>query len=94
VIQVDLYSYPHQGLLDTFDEENGGQDDLTQYFHVVESAEKVISCSIEQFVIWSSSRRTKYSLHLYFDCAESSKHLNLEIVFSTAGVYNNIPDTS
>ena len=51
LINVDLKLLYELGLLDNFDDINEDSDDLTQYFHVIESAEKVTLFN-EQFIIW------------------------------------------
>ena len=89
VIQVDLHFLHGIGLINTLlDDDPAETDDLTQYFHVVESAEKVTLFN-EQFAVWIVPRTEQDIPITYILIALNHQDkLNLEIVFSTTGVYN------
>lgn len=88
IICVNLQFLFDGGLLNWVQEESNDRDNLTQYFHVVESAEKVTLFN-EQFAVWIVPRMEKDISHTYTLIALNHQNkLNLEIVFSTSGVYN------
>lgn len=88
LISVNLALLYDLGLLDNFDDISDDSDDLTQYFHVIESAEKVTLFN-EQFIIWIVPRMEQDNPITYVLIAfHSGGKTNLEIVFTTAGVYN------
>ena len=69
-------------------DEQDNRDNLTQYFHVVESAEKVTLFN-EQFVVWIVPRMERETPTTFILISLNHQdNLNLEIVFSTSGVYN------
>ncbi len=88
IISVDLNLLQDFGLLEDIHEDRDDPDDLTQYFHVIESVEKVTLFN-EQFAIWIVPRleeETPTTYVLISLIAEKKPHL--EVVFSTTGVYN------
>ena len=88
ILSIDLQTLHEQGLLDNLYDDHGDPDDLTQYFHVIESVEKVTLFN-EQFIIWILPKTEIEQPMTYVLIA--SNHLdaiNLEIVFTTKGVYN------
>ena len=88
IIHVNLQFLHNMGLLNLIHEEQDPQDDLTQYFHVIESAEKVTLFN-DQFVVWIIPRTEKETALTYVLIALNHQdNLNLEIVFTTCGVYN------
>ena len=88
VIHVDLRFLHDLGLLSTLENDPADRDDLTQYFHVIESAEKVTLFN-EQFVVWIIPRMELETAMTYILIAlNHNDQLNLEIVFTTCGVYN------
>ncbi len=88
LISVSLALLYDLGLLDNFDDIGDDSDDLTQYFHVIESAEKVTLFN-EQFIIWIIPRMEQDNPITYVLIAfHSAGKTNLEIVFTTSGVYN------
>ena len=88
VENVDLPLLQEFSILDTFYEEDDGTDDLTQYFHVIESLDKVTLFN-EQFVVWIVPRMEEEIPATYVLIALSQgKSPHLEVVFTTRGVYN------
>lgn len=88
ITQIDLKFLHDQGLLNVLQEDKGESDDLTQYFHVIESVEKVTLFN-EQFIIWIIPKMEgEQPLTLVLIALNHPENANLEIVFSTHGVYN------
>lgn len=88
VITIDLPMLHELGLLEHLPDEPDESEDLTQYFHVIESIEKVTLFN-EQFVIWiipKTEQEIPMTYVLIALCNE--KKPALEIVFTTSGVYN------
>ena len=88
IIAIDLKILHELGLLTAEEDKDEEPDDLTQYFHVIESAEKVTLFN-EQFVIWIVPRMENDIPITYVVIALNSQNkAHLEVVFTTAGVYN------
>jgi len=88
VISVDLQLLHELGLLQEMPDKESDADDLTQYFHVIESSEKVTLFN-EQFVIWIIPKMEQDIPITYVLIALTSNNkTNLEVVFSTGGIYN------
>lgn len=88
IISVDLQFLQEQNLLSTLQDEQEEPDDLTQYFHVIESVEKVTLFN-EQFVVWIIPRMEGDQPVTYVLIAlNHPETAHLEIVFTTHGVYN------
>lgn len=88
VITVDLNLLHELGLLENPQDESDDPDDLTQYFHVIESIEKVTLFN-EQFVVWIVPKMEQEIPATYVMIALNRLDTpHLEIVFSTIGVYN------
>lgn len=88
VLHIDLQILHELGLLASMQHDIGGPEDLTQYFHVLESPEKVTLFN-EQFVIWIVPKMDREIPVTYVLIALSQpKEAHLEIVFTTEGVYN------
>ncbi len=88
VLPIDLKFLHETNLLASFQDNNGDPDDLTQYFHVVESVEKVTLFN-DQFIVWIIPKMESDAPVTYVMIAlnhEGPPHL--EVVFSTHGVYN------
>lgn len=88
IIPVNLQFLHGLGLLSGLQEDHEDPNDLTQYFHVIESAEKVTLFN-EQFLIWIIPQMdvsAPKTLVLIALAHQNNPHL--EIVFSTNGVYN------
>ncbi|MBM3184463.1 MAG: hypothetical protein FJZ64_04065 [Chlamydiae bacterium] len=61
---------------------------MTQYFHVIESIEKVTLFN-DQFVIWIIPKMEQDQPTTFVLIASNHQdNINLEIVFTTKGVYN------
>lgn len=88
VMEIDLSFLHDQGLLNAFQEDKEETDDLTQYFHVIESVEKVTLFN-EQFIVWIVPRMDGDQPMTYVLIALNQQDKpHLEIVFTTRGVYN------
>ena len=88
IIPIDLPFLHEEGLLNSLHDEKGEPDDLTQYFHVIESVEKVTLFN-EQFIIWIVPKMEADQPTTYVLIAlNHPEKAHLEIVFSTKGVYN------
>jgi len=88
ITPIDLKFLHESGLLQTLQNETGDTDDLTQYFHVIESMEKVTLFN-EQFIVWIIPRMNNDQPVTYVMIAlNNPEKPNLEIVFTTQGVYN------
>lgn len=89
VISVDLNLLHDLGLLQNgkFDQ-SATTDELMHYFHVLETADKVTLFN-EQFVVWILPKVIDENpLTLTFIGRLQGTKPNLELVFSTTGVYN------
>ncbi|MGD0664475.1 MAG: hypothetical protein ABSA17_01930 [Rhabdochlamydiaceae bacterium] len=89
VITVDLNLLHDLGLLQNgkFDQ-SGSTDELMHYFQVLETPDKVTLFN-EQFVVWILPKVVQeIPLTLTFIGRLQTTKANLELVFSTTGVYN------
>jgi hypothetical protein len=89
VVHVNLNLLHEMGLLR--EPQNGEEepDDLTQYFHVIESSEKVTLFN-DQFVIWIIPRMDQEIPSTYVIIALNQvEKPHPEVVFSTSGIYNS-----
>lgn len=88
ITQVDLKFLHDESLLSALQEDKGDSDDLTQYFHVIESIEKVTLFN-EQFIVWIIPKMEGDQPLTYVLIAlNHPEDAHLEIVFATRGVYN------
>lgn len=88
IVSVDLNLLHELGLLESIQDENDSQDDFSQYFHVVETPEKVTLFN-EQFLIWIVPKMEEENPITYVMIALiSNNDVHLEVVFTTSGVYN------
>ncbi len=88
IIPIDLNFLHDLGILDHLHEEQDEPEDITQYFHVMESSEKVTLFN-EQFLIWIVPRSEQNSAATTVLIALTPHDKpHLEIVFTTNGVYN------
>jgi hypothetical protein len=88
VTQIDLKFLHEEGLLPALQEDKGESDDLTQYFHVIESIEKVTLFN-EQFIVWIIPKMEgEQPLTFVLIALNHPEKAHLEIVFATRGVYN------
>lgn len=88
IIEVDLNLLHELGLLSKDGTELALNDDFTQYFHVIETPDKVTLFN-EQFAIWivPLNQEPTPSTMTYIALTGNKTH-HLEIVFCTKGVYN------
>ncbi|MEL7431690.1 MAG: hypothetical protein AAGI90_04075 [Chlamydiota bacterium] len=88
ILQVNLFMLHELGILESLQNDPNPSDDLTQYFHVIESVEKVTLFN-EQFVIWIIPKMEEDVAVTYVLIALNHEEKPaLEIVFATSGVYN------
>ena len=88
VIQINLNFLHEQGLLNSLQDDKEDPDDLTQYFHVVESVEKVTLFN-DQFIVWIIPKMDGDQPITYVLIAlNHPDKAHLEVVFTTNGVYN------
>jgi hypothetical protein len=88
ITPINLQFLHDQGILPTLTEEQGDADDLTQYFHVIESVEKVTLFN-EQFIVWIIPKAEGEGSQTFVMIAlNHPEKANLEVVFATQGVYN------
>jgi hypothetical protein len=88
IIPIDLNFLHEQGLLNTLQNEKGDPDDLTQYFHVIESVEKVTLFN-EQFIVWIIPKvEEEQPMTFVLIALNHAEKPHLEVVFTTEGVYN------
>ena len=88
ILTIDLQTLHEQGLLDHLSDDHEDSEDLTQYFHVIESIEKVTLFN-DQFVIWIIPKMEQDQPTTFVLIASNHQdNINLEIVFTTKGVYN------
>jgi hypothetical protein len=89
ILQVDLPLLHECNILESFDEETEDEDDLTQYFHVIESIDKVTLFN-EQFIVWIVPKMQEENPLTFVLIAlrDGNDQPHLELVFTTQGVYN------
>lgn len=88
VLSIDLQFLHEQGLIDSLQDGAETTDDLTQYFHVIESVEKVTLFN-EQFIVWIIPKMESDQPMTYVLIALNHPNkASLEIAFTTRGVYN------
>jgi Tfp pilus assembly protein PilZ len=88
VIDVDLKFLHQANLLHTLQENQSDPDDLSQYFHVIESPEKVTLFN-DQFVVWivPKMEQSNPATQVLIALNQGDKP-HLELAFLTSGVYN------
>jgi hypothetical protein len=88
IINVDLALLHELNLLDDVNQIRDDPEDLTQYFHVIESQEKVTLFN-EQFTVWIVPKTEQEIPVTYVLIALNAQNkTTLEVVFTTSGVYN------
>ncbi|MES2272965.1 MAG: hypothetical protein V4487_02100 [Chlamydiota bacterium] len=88
ITHIDLKFLHDRDLLSGLQEDCSDPDDLTQYFHVIESVEKVTLFN-EQFIVWIIPKMEGDLPTTYVLIAlNHPEKVHLEIVFLTKGVYN------
>lgn len=89
MIEIDLEALQRLDLLTGFHEPFANNGQLTQYFQVAESPEKITLLN-EHFVIWIVPEVTPTKTITYvFIALNAPKKPKLEVSFSAAGVYNS-----
>lgn len=88
IIEIGLESLSEMGLLNEKDLDNEEPDEVTQYFEVIETPDKITLYN-ENFAIWIVPRLVNdvSTTYTYISKMVASKP-NLELVYSTSGVYN------
>jgi hypothetical protein len=89
IAEVDLKFLHDSGLLDALQVEDEDPDEITQYFHVLETYEKVTLFN-EQFIVWIIPKMEGDQPCTYVMIAWNppTSKPRLEIVFATRGIYN------
>jgi hypothetical protein len=88
ITSIDLKFLHDQNLLASLQDDKGDPDDLTQYFHVIESVEKVTLFN-EQFIVWIIPKmEVEQPLTYVMIALNHPENAHLEVVFATHGVYN------
>lgn len=88
IFEITLESLSEMGLLNKEDFDEEEPDDVTQYFHVMETPDK-ITLHNEKFAIWIVPKLVDdVSTTLTYISQIGKKGPQLELVYSNAGVYN------
>lgn len=88
ITAIDLKFLHESGLLQTIQDDREEPDDLTQYFHVIESVEKVTLFN-DQFIVWIIPKmESEQPTTVVMIALNHPEKPHLEIVFTTNGVYN------
>jgi hypothetical protein len=89
IISVNLTLLHELGLLSDKEFSDSSPNDLTHYFHVIETAEKVVLFN-EKFAVWIIPKLidNQPSTLTFIATLMKEEKLHLEMVFSTTGVYN------
>jgi hypothetical protein len=88
VNRINLQFLHDQGILAAIQDDTTEPDDLTQYFHVIESVEKVTLFN-EQFIVWIVPKNDAEQPVTYVLIAlNHPEKPHLEVAFVTEGVYN------
>ena len=88
ILSIDLQFLHDQGLTNSLQGSDNEPDDLTQYFHVIESVEKVTLFN-DQFIVWIIPKTEEEQPMTYVLIAlNHPEKATLEIAFCTRGVYN------
>ena len=89
ILSINLSFLHDQGLLDTLTSNDDDSEDLTQYFHVIESPEKVTLFN-DHFLVWIVPKmEADVPVTFVLIALNQEKKAQLEIVFTTHGVYNS-----
>lgn len=89
ILSVSLGFLHEQGILDTLGTDEDDSEDLTQFFHVIESPEKVTLFN-EHFVVWIVPKmQQEQPVTFVLIATAATDKAQLEIVFTTDGVYNS-----
>jgi hypothetical protein len=89
IVSINLRFLHDQGLLDTLSIVDDESDDLTQFFHVIESPEKVTLFN-EHFIVWIIPKMEgEHPVTFVLIATNQEQKAQLEVVFTTYGVYNS-----
>ena len=89
VLSINLSFLHDQGLLGTLATNEDDSEDLTQYFHVIESPEKVTLYN-DHFLVWIVPKMEgDQPVTFVLIALNHEEKPQLEIVFTTYGVYNS-----
>jgi len=88
IIPIDLQFLHDNGLLQSLSEGKNEPDDLSQYFHVIESVEKVTLFN-EQFIVWIIPKMdSEQPVTFVMIALNNPNNPHLEVVYNTRGIYN------
>ncbi len=88
ILSIDLKTLHDQGLLDHMNHDEEDPNDLTQYFHVIESAEKVTLFN-QQFIVWIVPKtEEEHPTTSVLIALHQPEKAHLEMAFTARGVYN------
>jgi len=88
ITSIDLQFLHETGLLKSLTEEKAEPEDLSQYFHVIESVEKVTLFN-EQFIVWIIPKmESDQPVTFVMIALNHPENAHLEIVYATRGIYN------
>lgn len=88
IVDVDLELLQHQDLLH-FHRRGDRDEGLTRYFHVIEADEKLTLIN-DQFVVWIvPDKIDMIPVTLTLIALNKENDVQLEMAFSTSGIYNN-----
>ena len=89
IIQIDLETLCEIGLLNKEDLDEEEPDDVTHYFHVVETPDKITLYN-DKFAVWIVPKLIEdtSTTHTFVSQMKKNK-ANLELVYETKGVYNS-----
>lgn len=89
IVEIDLSLLQELGLLASEEESEDDESTLTHNFYVVESSDKLTLFN-QKFVVWIVPKMVEQTPTTYTLIALNEKRkTRLEMVFSTAGVYNH-----
>lgn len=89
ILTINLGFLYDQGLLGSLPNNEDDSEDLTQFFHVIESPEKVTLFN-EHFIVWIVPKMEgEDPVTFVLIATNQEEKAQLEIVFTTYGVYNS-----
>ena len=90
IIEIDLEALCEMGLINKEDFDHEDPDEVTHYFHVLETPDK-ITLHNDKFAIWIVPKiiNDVSTTHTYISQIHKNKNKpHLELVYANAGVYN------
>lgn len=89
ILSINLSFLHDHGLLEALGTNEDDSEDLTQFFHVIESPEKVTLFN-EHFIVWIIPKMEQgQPVTIVLIASNQEEKAQLEIVFTTYGVYNS-----